>query len=220
MSHYRKDWESQSEEEAKRKVLFTLKSKIFKERFEEEFEETGKKEANIILKYVNTNAVVLDLGCGVGRVSKYLAPHVKELHGVDVSEKMIQFAKDNCDKLKNVYFKVNNGRDLSLYRDSMFDFVYSLLMLQHLKKEDAFKYINEVYRVLKNGGRGLFQFPDKHASIYWICSLYNLIDRKPSKMRLYTEREAKKALKEAGFDNMKRVPLTRNEINLLAEKRV
>lgn len=220
MSQYRGDWESQSEDEAKRKVLFRLKSKVFKERFKEEFEETGKKDAGIISRYISTNAVVLDLGCGVGRVIKYLAPHVKELHGVDVSEKMIHYAKDNCREHKNAYFQVNNGRDLSLYRDSMFDFVYSLLMLQHLKKEDAFKYINEVYRVLKNGGRGLFQFPDKHASIYWICSLYNLIDRKPSKMRLYTEWEAKKALRESGFVDIKRVPLTQNEINLLAEKRV
>jgi ubiquinone/menaquinone biosynthesis C-methylase UbiE len=220
LSYYKEDWESQSEDDAKRKVLFRLKSKVFKERFKEEFEETGEKEARIIAKYVNSNSVVLDLGCGVGRVAKYLAPYVKELHGVDISEKMIHYARKNCSKIRNIHFKVNNGRDLSLHKNSKFDFVYSLLMLQHLEKEDAFNYITEIYRVLRNGGLSLIQFPNKHASIYWICSLYNLIDKKPSKMRLYTEREAKKALRKAGFSRLKRVPLTKNEINLLAEKRV
>ena len=29
--------------------------------------------------------MVLNIGCGVGRVDKYLAPRVRELHAIDVS---------------------------------------------------------------------------------------------------------------------------------------
>lgn len=141
MSVYKECWEAETIDEAKRKILFRLKSRIFKGKFKREFEESGKREALIISEFVDKNAVVLDLGCGVGRVAKYLGPFVRELHGVDISEKMIQYAKCNCQKLSNVYFKVNNGTDLRLYPDNAFDFVYSLLMLQHLKKEDALNYI-------------------------------------------------------------------------------
>lgn len=145
---------------------------------------------------VDKDAVVLDLGCGVGRVAKHLAPFVRELHGVDLSEKMIQYAKDNCHKLSNVHFKVNNGKDLDLYPDNTFNFVYSLLTLQHLKKEDALNYVAEAYRVLKSDNRALLQFPDQYSPAYWICSLYSLIDRSPAKMRLYTQREAESTLKK------------------------
>jgi ubiquinone/menaquinone biosynthesis C-methylase UbiE len=126
-----------------------------------DFEESGKREAEVISKLVDRDAVVLDLGCGVGRVAKYLAPFVRELHGVDVSENMVRYAKENCRELGNVHIKVNNGKDLSLYSDGTFDFVYSFLVFQHLEKEDALTYITEVYRVLKNGGRALLQFPNQ-----------------------------------------------------------
>lgn len=55
---------------------------------------------------------------------------------------------------------------------------------------------------------------------YWICHLYNLFDRSPVKMRLYAQKEAELTLKKAGFKNIKRIALTKNEINLLATKSV
>jgi len=220
LSVYKECWEAETMDEAKRKILFRLKSRIFRGRFKKEFEESGKREALAISEFVDQYAVVLDLGCGVGRVAKYLGPFVRECHGVDGSEKMIQYAKYNCQKLSNVHFKVNNGMDLRLYPDNTFDFVYSLLMLQHLKKEDALNYIAEVYRVLKNDGGTLLQFPDRSSPVYWICHLYNLIDRSPAKMRFYTQKEAELTLKRAGFKNIKKIPLTKNEINLLATKSV
>ena len=39
---------------------------------------------------------------------------------------------------RNVSLKLGNGRDLGMYPDAKFDAVFSLLMLQHLEKEDAF----------------------------------------------------------------------------------
>jgi len=218
LSVYKDSWEAATIDEARRKVLFRLKSRIFKRRFVNDFEESGKREAEVVSKLVDRDAIVLDLGCGVGRIAKHLAPFVRELHGVDVSENMVRYAKENCRELGNVYIKVNNGKDLNLYSDGTFDFVYSFLVFQHLEKEDALTYITEVYRVLKNGGRTLLQFPDRSSSVYWICHIYNLIDRKPSKMRLYTRPEAESKLKGVGFKDIQDLRLTKNEINLLAKK--
>lgn len=46
------------------------------------------------------------------------------------------------------------------FQDETFDFVYSILTLQHMKKEDAYVTLSEIYRVLKPGGRAIFSFPN------------------------------------------------------------
>lgn len=37
-----------------------------------------KKSASRLMNFVNRNSVVLDVGCGIGRVERYLAPIVKK----------------------------------------------------------------------------------------------------------------------------------------------
>jgi ubiquinone/menaquinone biosynthesis C-methylase UbiE len=41
--------------------------------------------------------VVLDPGCGIGRVSMALAPHAAEVTGLDVSSGMIAAARQRCE---------------------------------------------------------------------------------------------------------------------------
>lgn len=100
---------------------------------------------------------MLDLGCGIGRVEKFLAPHCKEIHGVDVSGKMIKLARKRI-KHRNVYFHKNNGRDLSIFPDETFDFVFSEAVFQHVEKEDACFYLMEIHRVLKKNERAYLRY--------------------------------------------------------------
>lgn len=123
------------------------------------FDLRGEQHANELKRLIEPNFVVLDLGCGIGRVEKFLAPHCKEIHGVDVSEKMLKLARKNVT-YENVYFHKNNGRDLSIFPDKKFDFVFSIAVLQHIEKEDAIFYLMEIYRVLKANGKAYLQFPN------------------------------------------------------------
>ena len=114
---------------------------------EEEFWTLGENVAEELKKFVNKNkdSIVLDVGCVIGRVEKFLAPYCKEVHGVDVSGRMIKLARKNLKNYKNVFFYKNNGKDLRIFPDNAFDFVFSILTLQHLEKEDA--YISRKYIV-------------------------------------------------------------------------
>jgi ubiquinone/menaquinone biosynthesis C-methylase UbiE len=97
----------------------------------------------------------LDLGCGIGRFSAALAPRLREVHGVDISPKMIAAARRRCAHLKNVRFSRSSGHDLSRFADASFDLVLAA---------DSFPYIFqggpdlvaihflEIARVLKPGG--------------------------------------------------------------------
>uniref|UniRef100_A0A7C3UAZ6 Class I SAM-dependent methyltransferase n=1 Tax=Geoglobus ahangari TaxID=113653 RepID=A0A7C3UAZ6_9EURY len=169
---------------------------------EEMFDRKGKEDAEKLMKFIEPDSIVLDLGCGIGRIEKFLAPFCKEIHGVDVSGRMIKLAKKRV-KEGNVFFHKTNGRDLSIFSDNKFDFVFSLLVLQHLAKEDAFYYLLEIHRVLKPGGKAYLQFPN----ILHEDNLREFIDyakkyrvRSVAKMRYYTKDEVEKFLEAAGFE--------------------
>ena len=116
------------------------------------FDEKEFWNEEVEIEGLNKNTIFLDLGCGIGRVTKKVAPLVKEYYGVDFSPEMIKKAKEIFKDYKNVYFQVNNGIDLRIFEDNKFDVVYVHLVFQHMQKEITFNYIREVHRVLKKGG--------------------------------------------------------------------
>lgn len=94
------------------------------------------------------NGKVLEIGCGVGRLMR------KGFCGIDISEGMLKIArirKPECE------FRETDGRTIS-YPDNTFDSVYCVLVFQHLPLEAVNGYIRETRRVLKDGGRFVFQF--------------------------------------------------------------
>lgn len=112
---------------------------------EEEFWSSGKEQAEKLKHFVSKDSIVLDTGCGMGRIEKFLARYCREIHGVDVSGRMISFAKKNLRDYRDyIFFYKNNGRDLSIFPDNKFDFVFSILTLQHLEKEVAYIYRRNV----------------------------------------------------------------------------
>src|SRR6266542_1783228 len=46
---------------------------------------------------------VLEIGCGVARIGRELAPFCGEWHGSDISGNMIAYAKERTQALPNVY---------------------------------------------------------------------------------------------------------------------
>jgi len=91
---------------------------------------------------------VLEIGCGTGRLLK---PH---WFGIDISKNMLDLAKQrrpDCNLL------LTDGRTIP-YEDNYFDFVYSVLVFQHIPFDGFVQYVQETKRVLKDGGGFHFQF--------------------------------------------------------------
>ena len=106
------------------------------------------------------NKIALDMGCGVGRMTFAMAKDFWKVIGVDVSEVMVNKAREYQKKLaiKNVEFLVNNGIDLSQFSDNSIDFVFSYLTLQHCpSSKQVLRYIKEFSRITKPSGCCLFQ---------------------------------------------------------------
>jgi 2-polyprenyl-3-methyl-5-hydroxy-6-metoxy-1,4-benzoquinol methylase len=80
----------------------------------------------------NRNDVVLDAGCGSGRFIKLLSPFVKEMHGIDISEKALKIAKSY--KIKNAIIRKGNVLKIP-YRNNSFDKVICIDVIEHIKDD-------------------------------------------------------------------------------------
>lgn len=110
-----------------------------------------------ITSQISIEGWVLDLGCGVGRLTRPLAAEYPQAHlvGVDSSQLMISTASQLAPEVHWVW---NNGRDLSDFAGTMFDAAYSMTCFQHIPHEAQQGYLAELHRVVKPGGKFRLQF--------------------------------------------------------------
>jgi SAM-dependent methyltransferase len=96
---------------------------------------------------------VLEIGCGIGRMTRPLARRFASVVGIDVSEEMVRQAREQMAELPNVEVQLGNGDDLAGLDDASFDFVFSYLVFQHVPDADITRrYLREASRVLRDGG--------------------------------------------------------------------
>lgn len=106
---------------------------------------------------------ILDLGCGIGRMTSLLTPHFERVVGVDVSEVMIERARALHEapaesEQAPLSFLVNSGTDLGALSGGSFEVVCSYSVLAHLPADVVAAYFLEVSRVLERGGLFRYQF--------------------------------------------------------------
>jgi len=95
----------------------------------------------------------LEIGCGPGRLMKPMSRHFGEIHGVDVSDAMIERAAGNLRDVPHAFPRATSGSDLTTFADESFHFVYSYAVFQHIPSRDVvLSYWREVVRVLRPGG--------------------------------------------------------------------
>ena len=100
----------------------------------------------------------LDFGCGAGRHTQALARRFGRADGVDIAPSMIETAR-SLGREPNCHYHLNQRPDLSLFADATFDFVWSILALQHMRPDYAVGYVRELLRVLAPPGALVFQVP-------------------------------------------------------------
>jgi SAM-dependent methyltransferase len=100
---------------------------------------------------------VLEIGCGVGRMTTYLGEVFGKVRGVDVSRAMLSLARARVAQQPNIAVHGTNGTDLTRFRDNRFDFCFSFRTFQRIPvREVVVNYFREVHRTLKKGR--LFKF--------------------------------------------------------------
>jgi SAM-dependent methyltransferase len=121
-----------------------------------------ERPIRLIASSLKETDVVLDAGCGDGKLTSLIAPLVQRIHGVDNQEFPIKFAKLIFNKLKiqNANLSVEDVTNLE-FADNFFDKIVCFDVIEHLPKGLAINAINELYRVLKSGGRLYLTTPNR-----------------------------------------------------------
>lgn len=103
----------------------------------------------------DSGAKVLDVGCGVGGTSRYLAKKLgpnAHVTGITLSPNQVNRATELAKEqdVDNAKFTVMNALEMD-FPDNSFDVVWACESGEHMPDKEA--YINEMMRVLKPGGK-------------------------------------------------------------------
>ncbi len=134
-------------------LRFQWRKEALRERFyPPDFRGMYQRFEEVIQEHVVAGALVLDAGCGSGRVFRYrLEPAPARIVGVDITAEL----RDN----PNIDCPVRGDVQTLPFRDASFDVVLSSHLAEHLPEpERAFA---EMARVLKPGGRLLLLTPNR-----------------------------------------------------------
>jgi asparagine synthase (glutamine-hydrolysing) len=107
---------------------------------------------------------VLDFGCGAGKSSVLLARREAKVIALDISEPIMHVARERLfknDILNNVSFVNGSAHNIPLADESV-DLVFGIAILHHLHLQLVSR---EVFRILKKGGRAIFQEPVRNSKV-------------------------------------------------------
>jgi SAM-dependent methyltransferase len=101
---------------------------------------------------------VVEVGCGVGRLTRVLAERAASVRALDVSSEMLERARTHNPGLSGVEWLHGDGLTLTGVRDASADGVFSHVVFQHIPDPRiTYGYVAEMGRVLRPGGWAAFQ---------------------------------------------------------------
>jgi ubiquinone/menaquinone biosynthesis C-methylase UbiE len=160
----RRHWEKLARTDPLWAVL-TDESKVGNQWDHATFFATGERDVSWVMNSVNAlspelrRTRALDFGCGPGRLTQALSQHFAHATGIDISETMLALAQRHNRAGARVTYMHNARSDLGCFADGSFDFVLSMITLQHVPPQSSRRYIAEFVRVLARGGIVWFQMP-------------------------------------------------------------
>jgi SAM-dependent methyltransferase len=163
-SHIREFWDQRAREDA---YFFVDNRREYGDPELGPFWDDGARDLDRLLDAlevrIEPDDAVLDVGCGVGRLTSVIAGRAARVCGLDVSSEMIALARQHHADL-NVEWVVGNGTDLDPLPDRSFDLCISHVVFQHIPDPGVtLSYVREMGRVLTPGGIAAFQISNDPA---------------------------------------------------------
>lgn len=202
-SEYKKVWSalSTTEDQAKLHVIGVTE--------EDALRSTGEQTLKFLRESVGIRKddIVLEIGCGIGRVGKLVAPLCRKWIGCDVASNMLALAAERLRGLHNVELREISGYNLSGVADAAVDVVYCTVVFMHLEPWDRHNYILEAFRVLRPNGRiyvdNINLCSDGGWKVFETHRAFSPTNRPPHMTQNSTPQEIETYLRRAGFRDVR-----------------
>lgn len=127
---------------------------------------------------VNKENTILEVGCGSGNILLSLAKGAKKAVGADISSKAVAFGNKRAkeERINAEFVQTEAGKKLP-FKDNSFDKVYFIEVIEHLTEKDYQFLLEEIYRVLKEGGSFFITTPNYRSHwplVEWLTDLFKL----------------------------------------------
>ena len=143
----------------------------------------------------NKKDLVLDVGTGTGVIAHALAPLVKEVIGLDISQDMLEHSNWKDNK----YFIRKDIRE-PIFNEGVFDKVTARMVFHHITEETQ-KAMDECYRILKKGGK-IILAEGVPPSVEVKQDYINIFKLKEVRLT-FMEEDLAKLMEKSGFRNIK-----------------
>lgn len=162
-SNYKETWQRLSAREGDARMY--VASDVADEAFERSAAHTLATLERLV--GVHPADVVLEVGCGVGRVGAVLAPRCARWIGTDIASHMLGHARRRLGRFENVQLVELADVGLREVPSASVDLVYCTVVFMHLFEWDRYRYIEEAHRVLRPGGRLYADNLDITSAVGW-----------------------------------------------------
>jgi SAM-dependent methyltransferase len=122
--------------------------------------------AEYILPFVSSESLVGEIGCGGGRIARRVVDSVRILYCTDISERMLQHCRRFVTS-PHAKFVLLNDAELPESWASQLDFIYAFDVFLHLDLYVQWKYVKEICRVLRPGGRAFLHTTNLTSDSGW-----------------------------------------------------
>jgi SAM-dependent methyltransferase len=150
----RRFWDDRAREDA---VYFVDNRQRYGEPDLDRFFAEGERDLDYFFELlgvrIEPHHTVVEIGCGVGRLTRAIAARADRILALDVSEEMLARARELNPALANVDWRLVNGTSLAPVEDGSADACVSAVVFQHIPDpEITLGYVREIGRILRPGG--------------------------------------------------------------------
>jgi len=169
------------------------------------------RDSTLILELLNPqpNEKILDIGCGLGRLSYRIAQFKAEVTGIDISEYAISQARHKYGSVQNLKFIQRNALETSY--ENCFDKVLCYHLLEHLKLAEARILLGKICSALRREGLFVLGIPINDFKPYRQAIRLLATGRRWRDLTHQTSfsvAEIERELTSAGFELLETVPLS------------
>ncbi|MES2574148.1 MAG: class I SAM-dependent methyltransferase [Bacteroidota bacterium] len=157
---------------------------------------------DVLLKYVDKNDAVFDIGCGSGQFCALIAKFTTAttIHGIEISETLVSNAKainQEFKEEKKITFEVFDGNTIP-NEIEQYGIIYMIDVLHHIPKNKQIIFLKEIYSKMAIGSKLILKDIDADHIFVYFNKMHDLVFSKEIGNEISLPL-AKKTVKSLGF---------------------